>query len=260
MGTLWMETLSPRALSGYRDMRADAAHRARSLQWLVLEHLDLGDAVDALTRWAARQLTGYRACVGLALSRPKRPVLTAGSDRSTSRLMAYWGRQRGENPVTAAIERAQAVVRPDAAESGHCRDAEVLMALPLPMEDGERAVLLLRGIDPGYHAAFGASEAARRRALRDVGEVRRDVSWALRIVARQTRAEELAEHRALAMESRTVIDLAMGILMGQSRCTPDEAFAMLRHASNTRNEKVVDVARDIVAGVTDASVGTSFAD
>jgi hypothetical protein len=257
MGTSWTGAVSPLAPGGYRDLRADAAHGARSLQWLVLEHLDIGPAVDALTRWAARQLIAYEACVGLTLTRPKRPVLTAGSDRSTSRLMAYWAHQRGENPVTAAIERAQAVVRPDAAESGHCRDAELLMALPLPMEDGERAVLLLRGIDPARHSTSGD---ARRRALRDVGEVRRDVSWALRIVARQTRAEELAEHRALAMESRTVIDLAMGVIMGQSRCTPDEAFAMLRHASNTRNEKVVDVARDIVAGVTDASVGTSFAD
>ena len=257
MGTSWTGALGQPTLGGYRDERADAAHRARSLQWLVLEHLDLGDAMDALTRWAARQLVASTACVGLTLARPKRPVLTAGSDPSTARLLAYWSRQWGENPVTAAIERAQAVVRPDAAESGHCRDAEVLMALPLPMEEGERAVLLLRGIDPAQHAASGD---ARRRALRDAGEARRDVSWALRIVARQARAEELAEHRALAMESRKVIDLAMGVLMGQSRCTPDEAFAMLRHASNTRNEKVVDVARDIVAGVTDASVETSFAD
>ncbi|ASN51041.1 ANTAR domain-containing protein [Sinomonas sp. R1AF57] len=257
MGSSWTGAQSPLAPGGYRDIRADAAHRARSLQWLVLEHLDVADAMDALARWAARQLTAYRACVGLALSRPKRPVLTAGSDRSTSRLMAYWAHQRAENPVTAAIERAQAVVRPDAAESGHCRDAEILMALPLPMEDGERGVLLLRGSDPHL---LGASSGTRRRALRDVGEARRDVGWALTIAARHTRAEELAQHRALAMESRTVIDLAMGVIMGRNRCTPDEAFAMLRHASNARNEKVIDVAHAVVAGVTSASVETSFAD
>ncbi|WP_413249948.1 ANTAR domain-containing protein [Sinomonas flava] len=258
MGTPWTGTLNPLALGGYREVRADAAHRARSLQWLVLQHVDLGDAMGALAAWTAGQLAEYRACVGLALRRPKRPILTAGSDPSTARLMAHWStRMRDDTPLTAVIESAQAALRPHDAANGHRRDAEILMALPLPMEGGDRAALLLRGTDPQL---LGASSGSRRRALRDVGEARRDVGWALRIAARHTRAEELAQHRALAMESRTVIDLAMGVIMGRNRCTPDEAFAMLRRASNARNEKVIDVAHAVVAGVTGASVETSFAD
>ncbi|WP_433876001.1 ANTAR domain-containing protein [Sinomonas atrocyanea] len=258
MGTSWTGALNPLAVGGDRDVRADAAHSARSLQWLVLQHVDLGDAMGALAVWTARQLAEYRACVGLALRRPKRPILTAGSDLPTSRLMAYWSaRMWDDNPLTAVIEKAQVALRPHDATSGRRRGAEILMALPLPMEDGDRAVLLLRGSDPHL---LGASSGTRRRALRDVGEARRDVGWALTIAARHTRAEELAQHRALAMESRTVIDLAMGVIMGRNRCTPDEAFAMLRHASNARNEKVIDVAHAVVAGVTSASVETSFAD
>ncbi|WP_424991742.1 ANTAR domain-containing protein [Nesterenkonia salmonea] len=37
------------------------------------------------------------------------------------------------------------------------------------------------------------------------------------------------------MESRTTIDLAAGIIIGQNRCSQEEAIAILKKASNHRN-------------------------
>jgi AmiR/NasT family two-component response regulator len=52
-----------------------------------------------------------------------------------------------------------------------------------------------------------------------------------------------------ALESRTTIDLAIGIIMGQNRCSQEAAFKILKNASSTRNAKLRDVAATIVAAV-----------
>ena len=50
------------------------------------------------------------------------------------------------------------------------------------------------------------------------------------------------------MQHRTVIDLAVGIIMGQNRCgSQEEAVAILKTASNHRNMKLRDLAAELVA-------------
>ena len=48
------------------------------------------------------------------------------------------------------------------------------------------------------------------------------------------------------LDSQPVIEQAKGILIAQVGCTPDEAFTMLRAASQRTNVRVKDLARDIV--------------
>lgn len=50
----------------------------------------------------------------------------------------------------------------------------------------------------------------------------------------------------VAMGSRAGIEQAKGILMGQHRCTPEEAFALLVRLSSTSNRKVRDVAQALI--------------
>ncbi len=59
---------------------------------------------------------------------------------------------------------------------------------------------------------------------------------------------ELAD-RTSAMDTRRVIDLALGVLMERARCDADQAFRLLRSYSQTRNVKVQVVATELVAGV-----------
>ena len=48
------------------------------------------------------------------------------------------------------------------------------------------------------------------------------------------------------MNSRSVIDQAMGVVMSQNRCDAAETFAVLRHESQSRNVKLREVAAEIV--------------
>ncbi|MGH3896958.1 MAG: GAF and ANTAR domain-containing protein [Pseudonocardiaceae bacterium] len=56
----------------------------------------------------------------------------------------------------------------------------------------------------------------------------------------------LAEHLRVALSSRSVIDQAIGIVMAQLRCSPDEAFASLRTISQRQNIKLRVVAAELV--------------
>jgi GAF domain-containing protein len=57
----------------------------------------------------------------------------------------------------------------------------------------------------------------------------------------------LAEHMKAAMENRAVIEQAKGIIMGDRRCTADEAFRILTKLSQDSNRKLRDVAAALVA-------------
>jgi GAF domain-containing protein len=57
----------------------------------------------------------------------------------------------------------------------------------------------------------------------------------------------LAGHMQRAMESRAVIEQAKGVIMGERRCTPDQAFAILTKMSQDTNRKLRDVATALVS-------------
>ncbi|BCJ40647.1 transcriptional regulator [Actinoplanes ianthinogenes] len=56
----------------------------------------------------------------------------------------------------------------------------------------------------------------------------------------------LAQHMQAAMESRAVIEQAKGIIMGERRCSADDAFAILTKVSQDTNRKLRDVAAALV--------------
>jgi GAF domain-containing protein len=55
-----------------------------------------------------------------------------------------------------------------------------------------------------------------------------------------------AQHMQAAMESRAVIEQAKGIIMGERRCTADQAFDILTKISQNSNRKLRDVAAALV--------------
>lgn len=69
------------------------------------------------------------------------------------------------------------------------------------------------------------------------------------VVGRYVEARDLAAQLEQALQSRAVIDHAIGIIMAESRCDADQAFAMLSRASNNRNMKLRDLATEIVTQV-----------
>jgi AmiR/NasT family two-component response regulator len=57
---------------------------------------------------------------------------------------------------------------------------------------------------------------------------------------------KVAEQLQEAMQSRATIEQAKGILMGERRCTSDEAFNLLVELSQKSNRKLRDVAQALV--------------
>jgi GAF domain-containing protein len=64
-----------------------------------------------------------------------------------------------------------------------------------------------------------------------------------------TEATTLVEQMRKAMDSRSIIDQAMGVIMAQNRCDADAAFAILTRASQNRNIKLREIARSTVMSV-----------
>lgn len=91
--------------------------------------------------------------------------------------------------------------------------------------------------------AFGepARETARRVAYQAAATLHN-----LRVFEQ---SRTLAEQLQTAMTSRAVIEQAKGILMAQMSCGPEDAFEVLRRASQRENVKLRDVAERIVSSV-----------
>ena len=72
----------------------------------------------------------------------------------------------------------------------------------------------------------------------------------LRLSLLLARQATLAKDLETAMISRSTIDQALGVIMGQNRTTRDEAFEILRAASQSRNVKLREVAALIIQNLT----------
>ncbi|MFS0706010.1 GAF and ANTAR domain-containing protein [Cellulomonas sp. 179-A 9B4 NHS] len=117
------------------------------------------------------------------------------------------------------------------------------MSVPLQVTGATVGVLSAYGREPDVF-----TQDVRDTLLRFAGQAEGLVAVTLR---NTTQADELL-HLHTAMDSRSVIDQALGVLMAQQRCTADEAFALLQAASQSRNRRVAQIAADIVTTVSGA--------
>jgi AmiR/NasT family two-component response regulator len=114
------------------------------------------------------------------------------------------------------------------------------LVVPIDLDDENRAALSFYA---SHHSGFTDAE------ILTAENVARQVCRPLRLSLRIGRLKDARDDLASAMKSRTVIDMAIGVVMAQNRCPPDEAFTLLRKASNARNTKLREVAASIVAAI-----------
>jgi GAF domain-containing protein len=117
------------------------------------------------------------------------------------------------------------------------RGVRSALSTPIPLQQYASAALNLYATKP---KAF--DDAAVELATSFAGYA--GVALANMHLYESTRA--LAEQLQTAMESRAVIEQAKGILMGQRRCSADEAFDILVRLSQQANRKLRDVAQALV--------------
>ena len=98
------------------------------------------------------------------------------------------------------------------------------------------------------------TEAHRLQLLtEDAGWTAREEALRLALNQAQARADQLTE----ALESNRDIGAAIGILMAQHRITREQAFDLLRRASQRKNVKMRSIAHDVIeTGVLESSSST----
>lgn len=220
------------------------------LQDMVLDSSDISDFLEGLARLTADTLStgGREMLCGITLLRP-RSKGTVASSSEQARLMDEVQYEFDDGPCIRAARDGQ-VYRVDdflnenrfgeytAAISGHGMRSAIGVPIPL---DG----LAAAGLDlysPQPHAFDDESVAA-------AVDLAREASKSLRMAVRIAHLSDTGEQLKAAMSSRTIIDVAAGVIMGQNRCSHDAAMTILKAASNGRNRKLADIAAAVVTSI-----------
>jgi GAF domain-containing protein len=215
---------------------------------MAIESLGINELMTELAMLAAGlQGCGGASC-GIVLDVGGLPSAIACSDELAARVEMIQ-QVVADGPCLSAMCTGQVASVEDAAQPGQWAEfgaraaaAGVGSSLSVPLTVGDRQVGALNLYAPDA-GAFGET---RLRWARGIAAA---VSGVLALAAsRAEQARQVQDLRA-ALDARAVIDQALGILMAQQRCTSDEAFDILRRASQRRNVKLRDVAAGIVMGI-----------
>jgi GAF domain-containing protein len=118
------------------------------------------------------------------------------------------------------------------------------LSVPLPYQGSAIGALNNYSTKP---AAFASPESLR--AGTDVAEV---IAVAVANADAHAQLFDQARNMRVAMESRAVIEQAKGVLMAQRHVDAEQAFEILREASQRYNRKLREIAAGIVESTADA--------
>lgn len=224
---------------------------AEQLQDLVIDSDDVNAFLEELCQLAAASasaLVGEETLCAITLSRRRRTTTIAGSSPEAIFLDEVQ-QAFGEGPCLHAMAtRATTLVsdtRSDHRWPEYCTTIAKrgqLSVLGVPLELDEGAAAALNVFAPTVEA-FDANTVAQME--RFAAQAQRTMRLAVRIGSKQQLADDLRE----AMRSRTEIDLACGIIMGQNRCSQEEAFRILQRVSSNRNVKLRVLAQELIRGL-----------
>jgi GAF domain-containing protein len=112
------------------------------------------------------------------------------------------------------------------------------LSVPLPYQGSTIGALNIYSTQP---AAFASPESLQAGL-----EVAETIAVAIANADAHWQVSEQARNMRLAMESRAMIEQAKGVLMAQRHVTAEQAFEILREASQRYNRKLRDIASGIV--------------
>ena len=215
----------------------------RSLAEILLGAQGVQDLLGDVTSLAAAGLPGCDAASITLMKggRPTTPVCSAEIAREVDQ--SQYDTHGG--PCLEAIVAAE-VVRVDSFEdddrwpdmSAQAASKGVASSLSLPLSTGSEVVGALSLYSRQPANFVGLEEQAAVFAAQ--------ASVTVSNAQALERTQDLARHLAVALENRDVIGQAKGIIMATDGVSSDEAFVVLRRASQRSNRKLRDIAQEIV--------------
>ncbi|MFI5680242.1 GAF and ANTAR domain-containing protein [Streptomyces cellulosae] len=228
-------------------MSADDAYGSSHLTQWLLETDSLEDFLQTLADEALELSRAEGA--GLTLERDGRPLTVVSAGSVATKLdEKQYGQDDG--PCLHALRTGQELLVGDMLRETRWGDYPAYAAacgirssLSLPIAAHTHTACAINL----YAAPPDAFRQTDLDALRSLAE---QATGAIALAQRITDTQEFAEQLQTAMQSRSVIDQALGVVMGQQRCTADEAFGILRSASQQRNIKLRVLCSELITNVT----------
>jgi GAF domain-containing protein len=217
----------------------------RALSRVVLAGRTIEEVLSEVTAIAAQGIPGAES-TSITLIRGERGFTAAhfGEMALAADELQY---QRGYGPCLDA-GRGGVVLRVDDMRTeerwpdyaAHVVETGVRSSLSVPLPYQGTSIGALN-IYSSVRAAFATPESL------DAGmQVAEAIAVAVLNADAHARLTEQARNMRLAMDSRAVIEQAKGVLMAQRHVDPDQAFDILREASQRYNRKLRDIAAGIV--------------
>jgi GAF domain-containing protein len=218
----------------------------RDLARLSLANRPISEVLTDIVQVAEREIPGADS-VSITLLRGEHPFTAAYSGELSLHAdeMQY---ERGYGPCMEA-GRGGVVLRvddmrterrwPDYAAQVLQQGVRSSLSIPLPFQGALIGALNAYSTKPAAFATPEALEAAL--AVADT------IAVTIANAHAHARLADEAINLRRAMESRAVIEQAKGVLMAQRRVDADQAFEILRQASQRYNRKLREIAEGIVA-------------
>jgi GAF domain-containing protein len=210
---------------------------------VLLTEATLDAILDLISSLAHSAIPGADG-VSVTLSRDAKAVTAAYSDDAVVQLdQVQYDTDSG--PCVSAMSEGVVVDSGNLSEETRwsqfrvVAEAYEMMAvrsLPLRVQDDPIGALNL------YSRSAGGFDQSRETAEMFAGQA----SVILANADAYTSAEQLNEQLKEALKSREMIGQAKGILMEREGCSADEAFDILRRASQNSNKKLRAIAREVV--------------
>jgi len=215
------------------------------LAGLLMATSSFEDLMQSIADLSGRAVPAASTC-GITLSENGHVITVASAD-PLARLLDEQQYEVEDGPCLQALRTGQVVLSDDLSRETRW-DGYPAMAVAQgvrsvyssPLQVGKRPIgaLNLYATTAGAFTTDSQTAAAQLTALTAA-----TITAAMRHYDQAT----LTDHLKTALSSRSVIDQAIGIIIGMQRCPPQTAFDILRTVSQNRNIPLREIAAELVA-------------
>jgi GAF domain-containing protein len=224
---------------------------ARTFVELADTLVDDFDVVELLTLLADRCVDVLDvAAAGLMLASPEGELRVMASSSDAVRVIEIFELEAKEGPCVDCYRTGEPVVN----QSLGSADDRWPRFAPVARQAGFRSAhaipMRLRGMVIGALNLFRIDEGQLRDVDVVAAQALADVATIGILQHRAMRETHIVnEQLAHALQSRIIIEQAKGVLAERANVDMEEAFVMLRSHARSHNERLADVAGDVVQGL-----------